>query len=130
MGNIIFSLTLAVSSFIFFTFSYRINSINKVVLNMPLSLVETSIPLVQEIPEPNIYLDRNILEENITYYYSRSISRFCESYTIDFYYYNQDDESICKTDFCNAVEIKIEANVFMFVSYSKRARFYIQDNSL
>lgn len=99
-------------------------------LNIPLSIFESSIPLVQDAEDPTIYFDKDLLHDKITYYLDSSINDLCVSYQLDFYYYNQIDESICKTDLCDAVEIDLKAEIFQFVNYNRRVRFYIQDNKL
>ena len=128
MGNIIFSLTLAVLSLHFFTVTYRLNGVNRTLYYIPISIFESSIPLAQESESLIIYYDKNILENKLTYYFDNNLSKYVSRYTLDFYYYNQSNDSICKTDYCDAIEITLKADILLTVSYQKSARFYIQKN--
>ena len=128
MGNILFSITLGILSLQFFTFTYRINGINRVMYNLPISLFEASIPLAQENIEPIMYFDKQYLEQELTSYIDKSIYKYTDSYSLNFYYYVQDDHSICRGQYCDAVEITLSAKITLFDSYTKSARFYIHKN--
>lgn len=128
MGNIIFSIFIAVLSFQFFTATYQLTGINRTLYNVPISIFESSIPLVQNTYSIQIYYDKNTLEEKLTSYFDKSLSKYTSSYSLDFYYYSQEDESVCRTDYCNAIEITLKAKVLVAMTYQKSARFYIQKN--
>ena len=101
---------------------------NRTLYYIPISIFESSIPLAQETEELIIYYDKPTLESKLTYYFDNNLSKYVSKYTLDFYYYNQSDESICKTDYCDAVEITLKADVLFTVTYEKSARFYIKSN--
>ena len=91
MSNIIISLAIAVMSLHFFTVTYRLNGINRSLYNIPISIFESSIPLLQDTESFEPYYDKDKLEEKLTYYLDNSISRYCHSYSVEFYYYYQED---------------------------------------
>ena len=128
MGNILLSITIGILSLQFFTFTYRINGINRVMFNMPISIFEASIPLVQDTSEPILYFDREYLLNELTSYVDKSIYKYTDRYSLDLYYYDQDDYSICRGDYCNAVEVTLNARITLFDDYSKTMRFYIYKN--
>lgn len=128
MGNILLSITIGILSLKFFTFTYRINGINRVMFNMPISIFEASIPLVQDTSEPILYFDREYLLNELTSYVDKSIYKYTDRYSLDLYYYDQDDYSICRGDYCNAVEVTLNARITLFDDYSKTMRFYIHKN--
>lgn len=128
MGNILLSLTIGVLSLQFFTFTYRINGINRVMHNIPISIFEASVPLVQIFNDPIMYFDKTYLENELTSYIDRSINKYTDKYSLNFYYYVQNDYSICRTNFCDAVEVTLKARITLFSDYSKVARFHIQKN--
>ena len=128
MGNILLSITIGILSLQFFTFTYRINGINRVMFNMPISIFEASIPLVQDTSEPILYFDREYLLNELTSYVDKSIYKYTDRYSLDLYYYDQDDYSICRGDYCNAVEVTLNARITLFDDYSKTMRFYIHKN--
>ena len=66
MGNIIFSITIGILSLQFFTFTYRINGINRIVYNIPISIFEAAIPLVQDSNAPKMYFDKQYLSSELT----------------------------------------------------------------
>ena len=122
------SITIGILSLQFFTFTYRINGINRVMFNMPISIFEASIPLVQDTSEPILYFDREYLLNELTSYVDKSIYKYTDRYSLDLYYYDQDDYSICRGDYCNAVEVTLNARITLFDDYSKTMRFYIHKN--
>lgn len=122
------SITIGILSLQFFTFTYRINGINRVMFNMPISIFEASIPLVQDTSEPILYFDREYLLNELTSYIDKSIYKYTDRYSLDLYYYDQDDYSICRGDYCNAVEVTLNARITLFDDYSKTMRFYIHKN--
>ena len=122
------SITIGILSLRFFTFTYRINGINRVMFNMPISIFEASIPLVQDTSEPILYFDREYLLNELTSYIDKSIYKYTDRYSLDLYYYDQDDYSICRGDYCNAVEVTLNARITLFDDYSKTMRFYIHKN--
>lgn len=128
MGNILLSITIGILSLQFFTFTYRINGINRVMFNMPISIFEASIPLVQNTSEPILYFDREYLLNELTSYVDKSIYKYTDRYSLDLYYYDQGDYSICRGDYCNAVEVTLNARITLFDDYSKTMRFYIHKN--
>ena len=128
MGNILLSITIGILSLQFFTFTYRINGINRVMFNMPISIFEASIPLVQDTSEPILYFDREYLLNELTSYVDKSIYKYTDRYSLDLYYYDQDDYSICRGDYCNAVDVTLNTRITLFDDYSKTMRFYIHKN--
>ena len=128
MGNILFSLFLTVISFSFFVVNRRVNGINRTLRNIPISIFESSIPLVQESDEPIIYYDKNILEDKLTSYFKKELPKYVDKYFVSYYYYEQEDRSICTSEYCTAVEITVYAKVVLEMNYQKSVSFYIQKN--
>ena len=78
MGNILLSITIGILSLQFFSFTYRINGINRAVYNIPISIFEASIPLVQDVEKPKIYFDQDYLETYLTSYFDKVIYRYTD----------------------------------------------------
>ena len=121
---IILFLTMFVTvlGFSFFTVSTKITGINRVMVNMPKEIFQASIPLVQD-GDFIAYYDKRVLENNVESYLRQNLSKFTKKFRIAFYYYNQDDGSMCITNYCDAVEVSIRANVVFNYNYS-RTMFY------
>ena len=128
MINIYLSVFVMVLSFNCFTFTYRYNGINRTLMEMPKSLLETSIPLI-EVDDPFfIHFDREELTNNLTYYFDSHLPRYTDEYHLDYYFSNTGDESMCLTDSCTAIEINLKAKVLFFSEYDKTMRYEIRSN--
>ena len=128
MTNVIFCLTLAVLSLHFFGTSYSLIGINRTLFNIPISIFETSIPILQEKEEVEMYYDKDLLESKLTSYFEKELPKYCEKYDVFYFYYDQDTMAYNFFNPADAVEINLYAKVSLAITYNKTARFYIQDN--
>ena len=128
MVTIIISFLVVVLSFNFFMMSYQINGINRLVMSAPMSLYETAINVFEIDEEKGPYFDKEILEENITYYFAFHMPRYTEDYQLDFYYYNPIDHSLDMNDEVKAVEVTINANIILYYHYQKTMYYEIWRN--
>lgn len=128
MPNIMFSLLIAILSLHFFTVTYRLNGVHRTLFNVPISLFETSIPLINDSPDPNLYFMKEQLEEKLDSYFSSQLRKYVSSYKVSYYYYNREDSSICRDDYCTSIEINLKAMVVLNFQYDKTANFYIRSN--
>lgn len=128
MVTIIISLLVVVISFNFFMMSYQINGINRLVMSVPISLYETAINVFEIDEEIGPCFDKQILEENITYYFTFHMPRYTEDYELDFYYYNPIDHSLDMNDEVKAVEVTINANIILYYHYQKTMYYEVWKN--
>ena len=128
MVTVIISFLVVVLSFNFFMMSYQINGINRLVMSAPMSLYETAINVFEIDEETGPYFDKEILEENITYYFTFHMPRYTENYQLDFYYYNPIDHSLDMNDEVKAVEVTINANIILYYHYQKTMYYEIWRN--
>jgi len=128
MVTIIISFLVVVLSFNFFMMSYQINGINRLVMSAPMSLYETAINVFEIDEETGPYFDKEILEENITYYFTFHMPRYTEDYQLDFYYYNPIDHSLDMNDEVKAVEVTINANIILYYHYQRTMYYEIWRN--
>ena len=128
MPNIMFSLLIAILSLHFFTVTYRLNGVHRTLFNIPISLFESSIPLVDDSPDPNLYFLKEQLEEKLNSYFASQLKKYVSNYSISYYYYNQEDDSICRDDYCTSLEINLKASIVLNFEYDKTANFYIRSN--
>ena len=128
MVAIIISLLVVVISFNFFMMSYQINGINRLVMSVPISLYETAINVFEIDEEIGPCFNKQILEENITYYFTFHMPRYTEDYELDFYYYNPIDHSLDMNDEVKAVEVTINANIILYYHYQKTMYYEIWRN--
>ena len=128
MVAVIISLLVVVLSFNFFMMSYQINGINRLVMSAPMSLYETAINVFDIDEETGPYFDKEILEENITSYFTFHMPRYTDDYELDFYYYNPSDHSLDMNDEVKAVEVTLEANIVLHYRYQKTMYYEIWRN--
>ena len=128
MPNIMFSLLIAILSLHFFTVTYRVNGVHRTLFNVPISIFETSVPLLSDNDEPNLYFVKRSLEKKLNAYFASQLKRYVSDYEISYYYYNQSDYSVCRTNECTSVEINLKAKIVLNFNYDKTANFYIRSN--
>lgn len=128
MVTIIISFLVVVLSFNFFMMSYQINGINRLVMSAPMSLYETAINVFEIDEETGPYFDKEILEENITSYFTFHMSKYTDNYTLDFYYYNPIDHSLDMSDEVKAIEVTVSANIVLYYHYQKTMYYEIWRN--
>ena len=128
MPNIMFSLLIGVLSLHFFTVTYRLNGVHRTLFNVPISIFEASIPLTDESENPSLYFSKEVLEEKLNTYFASQLRKYVSSYSLNFYYYNQEDYSICRDDRCTSLEINLKARIVLDFEYDKSANFYIRSN--
>lgn len=128
MVTVIISFLVVVLSFNFFMMSYQINGINRLVMSAPMSLYETAINVFEIDEETGPYFDKEILEDNITYYFTFHMPRYTDDYELEFYYYNPIDHSLDMNDEVKAVEVTINANIILYYHYQKTMYYEIWRN--
>ena len=128
MLTMIISFFIIVLSFNFFIISFQINGVNRLVLGAPLALFETAINMFDIDLEKGPTFDKETLEENITSYFAFSMPNYTNDYSLEFYYYNPSDHSICLEDECQAVEVEVKANLALSYHYSRVMFYEIRSN--
>ena len=128
MVSAIISFVIVFFSFNFFMLSYQANGINRLVMSMPLSLFETAIEMLDINEEEGPYFNKEELENNLTSFFDYHIPRYTDNYSVNYYYYNIADHSIDMDDECQAVEVKVEADLILFKRYTKTMYYEIRSN--
>lgn len=128
MIAVFISLFIVILSCNFFMMSYQMNGINRLVLNMPLSLFETAINVydINDIDGP--YFNKQELEQNITYYYDFHLSKYVDTFSLHFYYYHIEDHSIDMSNKPKAVDVTLSTTVAMYTPYEKTMFYEIRSN--
>lgn len=119
MIMIFISVILMTCSTLLFSYSFRINGINRLIINAPLTIFETSVPSYLE----ELYFNKNQIKESYSNYLNKSIKNYCNSYEIYYRFFYPNDNSTCE-DYCQGVEISVEADIFLFYKYN-RTMFYL-----
>lgn len=114
-------------SFQFFTITTRMNIVNRLVVGLPMSLFESSIPLVDESENSTLFFDKEVLESNVQAYFQEYVAQYLKEFTLSYYYYNQADESYCTATQCDAVQVSVEARVILTFQYHRTMFYEIKD---
>ena len=128
MINMIISFVVVVLSFNFFMMSYQVNGVNRLVMNAPIALFETSLELLDINEKNGPIFNKEILEDNLTSYFDYSLPHFTDDYEVSFYYYNPSDHSVCLDEKCRAVEVKVSASFIFSYHYEKTMFYEVRSN--
>ena len=128
MINIFISAFIALFSFQAFTFNFQLSGIRKTVINIPITIFETSIKLPNENIDYVPSFDKVILQDKLMVYFNDSLPKYCTSFDVKFYYYNTDDKLFCRDDFCDGVKVNVSALLLHSVSYQEKMFYEIKDN--
>jgi len=122
---LLISISLLLITFSSFILGFQVLTLNRVVANTPLAIVETSI--VQDInnDEENHLISKDKFEERINEYYTFELKNFSNKYTLDFYYFNNDDMSMCINDLCSSVWLKVTADLLYDYHYERNLIFRV-----
>ena len=125
MTIIFFVFSLITFLFTSFTTSFRLQSINRTVIYMPVQIFETAIYIVNIDETKGLYFNKTTLMINISNYLEENLPKYMENYSFTLYYYNQTDQSICTGDKCNAVEVTVTGHYAYHFKYSRSVAYEI-----
>ena len=128
MITAIISFVIVLFSFNFFMLSYQANGINRLVMSMPLALFESAIEMLDINEEEGPYFNKEELDNNLTLFFNYHLPKYTDHYSLNYYYYNIADHSIDMDDDCQAVEVKVEADLILFKRYTKTMYYEIRSN--
>ena len=92
-----------------FSLNFSMQGLNRVVINTPIELLYRTVSYEDEI----LKFEKDRVEEDLSHYYSKSLSRYCKDYSVDYYFYNKADGSMCLNNRCDAVEITVSCKLIM-----------------
>lgn len=122
---LLIGLAFLIISFSSFALAYQINGVNRIVISTPIALFESSIFHDLEIEEPDVYISKELVKEKIQNYYSKELEKITNKYSIEFYFYNKLDNSMCVRDECEAVEILFSATLIFDYKYSRTLNYEV-----
>ena len=118
MINTFISMLLIIFTFSVFNISLRIQGVNRLVINAPLTIFEYTV-----IDKDNdVIFYREELQERYINYLERTIYQFVDNYGVHFRFYNPSDGGLCD-EYCRGVEVKISADMSFSYTYH-RTMFY------
>ena len=108
-----------------FEASFHLSIVNRAVIYTPIQLFESSIEVINREDEDNLYFNKELLINNLESYYHDNIDEYLSSYTVEEYFYNQTDGSLCVNDKCNAVEVTVKGSYSFFFNYARTITYEI-----
>ena len=118
---IIFSLF---ANFAFGSINYF--GVNRTFMLMYKGVIESSLNMVDEYGLPTLpYFNREALKENVTFYLETNLPRYVTSYTVNFYFFNEEDKSYSTDKYVTAVKISLKAKINFLYNYEKAREFYV-----
>lgn len=125
MINIFIGLSLALFSFEMFSLSTKISTLNKTMLNIPLSIFSYSVPLVNT---DILRFDKNVLENKLNEYFDKNLKKLVSSYKTKYTYYSSNSGSVCMSYSCDTINIDLEANVDGLYTFHRAMKYSIGVN--
>ena len=109
----------AMFSFQFFTLNFSIQGLNRAIVYTPIEL------MMMDVSNNNdeVSFTTSNIESHLREYYDKTLTRYVKDYDIEFYFYNKFDESICTSNYCDGVEITVDATLMISYKYH-RVMFY------
>ena len=113
----------------FFYVSYQVCGINRLFINPPIALIESSINLVSNTDEPNLYFNKELLRSNLTNYYEDKLEKLhVMSYFLNFTFVNPEEGSYCTSNECMGFKLKLTSELTFNYKYEREVYYKIQKN--
>ena len=109
----------AMFSFQFFSLNFSIQGLNRAIIYTPIELMMMDVSN----NDNKVRFTTNDIESHLIEYYDKTLTRYVKDYDITFYFYNREDESICTSNYCDGVEVTIDAKLLLTYNYH-RVMFY------
>ncbi len=113
----------AVFSLQFFVINLQIQSLNRLIINTPISLFSKAVYDLND----DLYFDVYLLEETLNDYYVNEITKYTNKYEISYYFYNLEDHSYCTLNFCKGVDITISCSLINNYHFSLTMYYEARD---
>ena len=99
----------------FFYLNFTIQGLNRAVISTPIELFYQDIKTVSG--EGKFTTEQ--IREHLDDYYSKSLGKYVKNYEVDYYFYVISDHSMCVEQYCNAVEITVDADLILTYKYHR-----------
>ena len=126
MEHLIF-FSLFFTLFLNFTFgAMRFSGVNRTFLSMYKGVLESSIAYVDEDGNAiSPYFIKDTLVDYVDHYLEDNLTHYVTHYEASVYFFNEEDDTICTSEYCQAVKISLECEINYLFHYSKARNFYI-----
>ena len=105
--------------------NFSIQGLNRAIINTPIEMMYTSV----EFSGSEANFNNEKFESLIISYYDNTVYRYCSSYDVEFYHYNENDGSMCIQKRCKSVEINFECKLTTTYKYHRVMYYEIRNNN-
>lgn len=109
----------------YFALNYSIQGLNRAIIYTPIEIMYKGLITLGDKP----LISRDDFEYIVLSYYNKIIPRYSKNYTVDFYYYNLTDQSMCLTNNCEGVEITINCKLNLTYDYHRVMFYELKENN-
>lgn len=109
----------------YFALNYSIQGLNRAIIYTPIEIMYKGLITLGDKP----LISRDDFEYIVLSYYNNIIPRYSKNYTVDFYYYNLTDQSMCLTNNCDGVEITINCKLNLTYDYHRVMFYELKENN-
>ena len=99
----------------YFSLNFKIQGLNRAVISTPIELLFQDIHSVENGSKFTVEDIKNHLDD----YYSKSLTKYVKDYEVTYYFYSTEDYSMCLDDYCDGVEISVDAFVSLTYTYHR-----------
>lgn len=121
---IYFSILLASCSYSLFNYSFKLNGLNRLLINVPKSIFELNTS-TYEYSSYGLYLYKDKLIEDYKTYINEYAYKYVTEYDLSFYFYDPTDGGTCQIYNCDGVEISFKTKIMLF-NYSRTMYYEIE----
>lgn len=131
MVNIFLSLILVLFTFQGFILTYQLGGLNKTIYNIPKSLFENAIVLVQNETTEDVilYFNGPNLEYYVTSYLNDNLHDYSLEYDVSFNYYESKSKTMCRSDKCDGVRVIFQTKIMNLYDYRKTISYEVRKNN-
>ena len=128
MINVFIALMFSIFSFQLFFASYRMNGANRVLVNLPLTLIQNSVVISEYGDTHMLYFNKESLVTNVDLYLLNNLKKYTSSYECEYLFLESNGQNICIGDKCQGVKITINASIVFDYHYHKSMIYKIGES--
>lgn len=113
MGIMIINLSYISSSF---------QGLNRAIIFAPIEIMYKDLKMVND----TLLFNVSKIENNMNEYYAKSLPKYCSSYTVEYFFYNEEDSGVCLDESCRGFEVTIRAEIVFSLVYERTMNYKVE----
>lgn len=108
--------------------SVKYSEVNRVFMSIYKGVFEASTNTIDELGNPiKPYYNKELLNLNLENYFDKNLSKYIKNYEYKIYFFDENKEEICDSNYCRGVNITLKAPINMFYTYEQSQSFTINE---